>query len=253
MILSYSLSHFQIISHITQVLSRMAQANLTVKKSKCSWCFVSFDFLGICVGAWKLSIPAALVGQFRDFVRPVNKSQLTSFLGLCNFYSHFIPHSASVATPLYLLLRRTSPDIIPWSDDLNKCFVDVISSVVSHSSLVISIVTDVRCVFTDASSRGIGGVLCVYRSEKWVPCAFYSRKLLDRETKFSATELEDLALLETVEFFKMYLSGFHFRAYTDHQALVGVLDGVPSSAKLTRWKLRLAEFDVELVYVKVSR
>ncbi len=58
-IVIFSQSFSDHISYIIQVLSRLAQANLTVKKSKRSWCFVSFDFLGFCVGAGKLSIPAA--------------------------------------------------------------------------------------------------------------------------------------------------------------------------------------------------
>ncbi len=77
-----------------------------------------------------------------------------------------------------------------------------------------------------------------------------SRRLLPRETKFSATELEALALLETVEHFKMYLAGHDFVAYTDHQALLGVLEGVPSSTKLTRWKLKLAEYAMDVRYIK---
>ncbi len=38
------------LSHIISVLSRLAAANLTVKVSKCCWCFKSFDFMGHHVG-----------------------------------------------------------------------------------------------------------------------------------------------------------------------------------------------------------
>ncbi len=120
--------------------------------------------------------------------------------------------------------------------DLDKVFH---SSITHHTSLVIPNCDEARCVFSDASLCGIGGVLCVSRFQCWVPCSFFSRQLLPREQKFAATELEALALLETVEHFKLYLAGRDFAAYTDHQALLGILEGVPSSAKLTRWKHKL--------------
>ncbi len=47
------------LAHITSVLSRLATSGLTVKSSKCSWCFRSFDFLGFHVGQGNLTIPAA--------------------------------------------------------------------------------------------------------------------------------------------------------------------------------------------------
>ncbi len=128
------------------------------------------------------------------------------------------------------------------------------SSITHHTSLVIPNCDEAGCVFSDASLYGIGGVLCVSRSQCWVPCSFFSRQLLPREQKFAATELEALALLETVEHFKLYLAGRDFVAYTDHQALLGILEGVPSSAKLTdgntNWKHKLEDYSISIVYIK---
>ncbi len=249
-IIIYSIKFHDHIGHIHSVLERLAGANLTVKKSKCNWIFSSFEFLGFRVGVGSLSIPSARVSKLKSFLRPTTKSQLRSFLGLCNFYARFVPHFSSLMCPLYDLLKRTTPDKLPWSDDHDVAFRSVIMAIVNHSSLVIPSVTEARCVFSDASTRGVGGCLCVCRDDQWMPCAFFSRRLLPRETKFSATELEALALLETVEHFKMYLAGHDFVAYTDHQALLGVLEGVPSSTKLTRWKLKLAEYAMDVRYIK---
>ncbi len=64
----------------------------------------------------------------------------------------------------------------------------------------------------------------------------YSRQLQSREAKFSATELEALALLATVEHFSYYLSGREFVAYTDYVALRHLMDKTPCTNKLHRWK-----------------
>ncbi len=69
-------------SHIISVLSRLAAANLTVKVSKCCWCFKSFDFLGHHVGNGKLTIPQDKVSQIAHYIMPTNRTSLKSFLGL---------------------------------------------------------------------------------------------------------------------------------------------------------------------------
>ncbi len=148
------------------------------------------------------------------------------------------------------MLRRTSPDTLPWNDDHDVSFSSIITAIINHSALIVPNSDEVRCVFSDASTTGIGGALCVCRNDIWMPCSFFSRKLIPRERKISATELEALALLETVEHFRLYLAGRQFKAFTDHQALSGILDGVPSSSKLTRWKLKLADYDIAIEHIK---
>ena len=179
-IVIYSSSFHEHLAHISQVLDRLSKANLTVKKCKCSWCYNTFDFLGFCIGNGKISFPSARVAQFSSLSRPITKYQLRSFLGLCNFYSHFISNFSQIVSPLNSLLRRTSPDTLPWSDDLDSTFHSIITSIVNHSALIIPLCNEVRCVFSDASACGIGGVLCVSRSDSCMPCAFFSRQLLPR-------------------------------------------------------------------------
>ncbi len=120
--------------------------------------------------------------------------------------------------------------------------------------LIIPAPADALCVFVDASTTGVGGVLCVSRDDTWMPTAFYSRQLQKRETKFSATELEALALLATVEHFSYYLRVREFVAYTEyHIALTHLMDKTPISNKLHRWKERLSLFDVNIVYLPGSK
>ena len=58
--------------------------------------------------------------------------------------------------------------------------------------------SDIFVLCTDASARGVGGVLCVQRKKKELPVAFYSRQLRGPECQYSATELEALAVVMTV-------------------------------------------------------
>ncbi len=60
---------------------------------------------------------------------------------------------------------------------------------------------DEYIVHTDASGKGIGGVLNVKRGEDVLPVSFYSRQLRGAELRYSATELEALAVVRTVQHF----------------------------------------------------
>ncbi len=160
-IIIYSTSFSDHLSHIiTAVLSRLSTAGLTVKQSKCSWCFESFDFLGFHVGRGKLHISSIRVSHFTNYVLPTTKSSLRSFLGFVMFYSRFIPRLSSFTTFLNSHLTKNSPDHIQHDDDSITALKSIISSVSHHVSLVIPNVTDSLCVFTDASYKGMPLVEC---------------------------------------------------------------------------------------------
>ena len=72
---------------------------------------------------------------------------------------------------------------------------------------------------TDASARGIAGVLSIIRKEEELSVGFFSRQLCPAETRYSATELEGLALVKAMQHFGIYLLGQEFSVKTDHKAL----------------------------------
>ena len=75
-------------------------------------------------------------------------------------------------------------------------------------------------VQTDAPGCGVGAVLSQHDDEGIDhPVAYYSRKLLPREQKYSTVEQECLAIKLAIEAFLVYLLGKPFVVQTDHRAL----------------------------------
>jgi len=72
---------------------------------------------------------------------------------------------------------------------------------------------------TDASGSGVGAVLEQEVEGILYPMAFYSRKLVGAEARYSASELEALAIVEAIKHFEGYLKGVEFKIETDHKAL----------------------------------
>ena len=79
-------------------------------------------------------------------------------------------------------------------------------------------------IYTNASTRQLGAVIVQNNR----PIAFFSRKLSDAQTQYSITELELLAIIETLKEFKGMLRGKNIKFYTDHKNLEK--DGLGSSS-----------------------
>ena len=100
---------------------------------------------------------------------------------------------------------------------------------------------------TDASERGIGAVLSqLHENQEEHPIAFFSKKLLSREEKFSTIEKECLAIKLACQSFRVYLLGRPFLIQTNHHALEWLDRLKENNACLTRWSLALQPFQFEV-------
>eukprot|EP00804_Cyclotella_cryptica_P015016 CCRYP_000603-RA/>CCRYP_000603-RA protein AED:0.40 eAED:0.42 QI:0/0/0/1/0/0/3/0/333 len=81
------------------------------------------------------------------------------------------------------------------------------------------------------------------------PLAFFSRKLSQAQQKYSVTEQELLAIVETLKEFKGMLWGQQITVYTDHKNLMQDALGLTSD-RVYRWRLLLEEYGPTIVYIK---
>jgi hypothetical protein len=81
------------------------------------------------------------------------------------------------------------------------------------------------------------------------PIAFLSRKLSKMQQKYSVTEIELLAIVETLKEFKGMQWGQKLKVYTDHKNLTRDALGLTSD-RVYRWQLLLEEYAPEIIYIK---
>ena len=102
---------------------------------------------------------------------------------------------------------------------------------------------------TDASDVGVAGVLSQLDEDNLEhPVAYYSRKLLPRETKYSTVEKECLAIRVVMHAFRVYLLGKPFQLQTDHRALVWLDRLKDENPRLLRWSLTLQPFQFRVCH-----
>ena len=116
-------------------------------------------------------------------------------------------------------------------------------------TLCVPVLDDTVSIVSDASGRGIGGVLQVKRKEEWWPAAYFSRQLRGAEHRYSATELEALALVETVRHLSYHLYGRSFQAFTDHRPLEQLMSSTRLNPRLARLAFKLQHWLVRIVYL----
>jgi len=96
---------------------------------------------------------------------------------------------------------------------------------------------------TDASKTAIAAILSQVQEGVERPITFASRQLNPAETRYSASELEMLAVTWGTRHFRCNLYGKQFVLRTDHAALKYMHNFAGNNSRLLRWSLRLSQFD----------
>ena len=203
------------------------------------------EYLGHKVGKGKVSIPKLRVEAFTTFRKPRVKKELKSYLGMLR---RFIPGFSSVALPLTEATKMKSPNKLVWTKPMEDAFISLRDTLCTHSELTIPSPEDTFVLSTDASGSGIGAVLSVSRSGKYLPVAYFSKKLTGPEVNYAVTELECLAVIKAVEHFSHYLVGNHFVIKTDHKALESLRSSKRLNGRLARWALALQYLNFTVQY-----
>ncbi|GFO16833.1 Zinc finger protein [Plakobranchus ocellatus] len=174
------------------------------------------------------------------------------FQGLVGYYKEFVPNFAAVSAPLSDLVRKGQPNIVNWGDSQERAYNSLKVAVTSKPVLQLPDVNKKVVLRTDASDRGLGAALMQENEGTLFPVAYASKKLSDRERKYSVTEREAFAIVWGVKKFSLYLYGTVFTLQTDHGALQFLNASKFDSPRIMRWALALQVYNFDVQYIKGS-
>ncbi|KAI3370803.1 hypothetical protein L3Q82_007121 [Scortum barcoo] len=106
--------------HVRQVLQRLLENRLFVKKEKCEFHASQVDFLGFIIKEGCVQADPAKVRAVAEWPIPTNRKLLQRFLGFANFYRRFIRNYSQEAAPLTALTSPSCPFV--WSEEAEKAF-----------------------------------------------------------------------------------------------------------------------------------
>ena len=232
------------LKRLDEVLKRLQQAGLKVNAKKSFFGQSEIEYLGYWISREGIQPLPKKVEAMHNIKTPTNKRQLRSFIGMINFYRDMWIRRSHVLAPLAALTSKT----VKWQwTDVHQNAFDTMKRIISRQ--VMLAYPDFEQPFdihTDASHYQLGAVI----SQNGKPIAFYSRKLNSAQTRYTTTERELLAIVETLKEFRNILLGHQIRVYTDHKNLTYNTSNIE---RVVRWRLIIEEFGPELLYIKGTK
>jgi transposase InsO family protein len=225
-----------------EVFSRLKKHNVRLRREKCEFAVNSIEFLGHVIADSKVRPPSSKVKAVLDFPRPESYKEIQRFHGLANYLREYINNFSIIAAPLTRLLRKDTQFI--WSDEQEDAF-EQIKAAMANEPVRKIFDPNLKCeLHTDASTVGIGAILI----QDSHPIGYFSRRLSDAETRYTPTELECMAVVNAIEYFRIYLEGTHLTVVTDHSALQWLLKFSNTKRRLFRWSKDLSIYDFNVIH-----
>ncbi|XP_055899833.1 uncharacterized protein LOC129928659 [Biomphalaria glabrata] len=235
---------------VRNVFCALRENGLTLKPDKLEVGYTSVKFLGHNVGQGVIKPDPSNVKKIMEFKTPTTKKEIRSLIGLINYYSKFIPSYADLVFPFTELLRRGKSIRVDWNYECAEALNRVQTCLSKYPILRLPDPSLSFFLQTDASDKGISGILCQCIKGVLHPIKYVSRKLLPREQKYSIIEREGLAIVYSVKKLDRYLAGKTFHLLTDHKALSYLRSTNFTNARITRWALMLQDYSFDVAHVK---
>ena len=239
--------------HLRTILQQLCKAKLTVKPQKCQLGMAECVYLGHIVGRGVVRPELSKVEAIQAFSQPATKKQVRAFLGITGYYRKFLPNYSALAAPLTDLTKKNQPTKVTWTLDCESAFQALKPHLCTSPVLQSPNFTMPFILQTDASDRGVGAVLSQSSTDNDLhPVAYFSKKLLPREERYSTIEKECLAVKLGIEAFRFYFMGCTFTVQTDHRALLWLDRLKDTNSRLTRWSLILQQYQFTVTHDLVA-
>lgn len=148
------------------------------------------------------------------------KSEMRSFLGLCNVYKRFFEKFPHVAAPLNSFLTKISPEVLSLDESQIISFQSLIEKICNPPVLDFPVNGLPFSVDTDDSNYQVGFALFqTYQDGERRPIRFFSRSLNKAEINYSAPERDCLEVLCSLLTLRPYLMYERFTVHSDQNSL----------------------------------
>ena len=236
--------------HLRQLLQRLSDNGLVINKDKCVFGVSHLNYLGHRVTTKGIQPLSERVEAIENYPTPENRAQLQRFLGCLNYYHRFLPGIASKLAPLHAAASGRGTEIC-WSEECQHAFTQAKAALATAALLYHPRVDARTSITVDASQTAIGAQLEQKQEGRWVPIAFFSRKLSSTEKKYSAFDRELLGAYSAVRHFRHFVEGTSFTLFTDHKPLIyAFASDADRSPRQTRHLSFIAEFTTDVQHIK---
>lgn len=238
----------QQLSRIEQTFQLLQKAGLTLNPKKCNFFQEVLEYLGYEISKIGIRPGTEKIKAVSCFPTPTNVHEVRQFIGLASYFRKFIYNFALIGKPLTDLTKKNYP--WHWGEEQDKSFNQLKEALTQRPLLTMYNPHKKTCLHTDASKYGLGGILMQKDddSDALKPIAYFSRKTTPEEQNYHAYELETLAVIASLQRFRVYLLGIDFTLITDCSALRATFTKRDLMPRVARWWIALQEYTFSIEY-----
>ena len=250
------------------MLKTLSQRSLKASGDKSKLFTKEIEFLGQIISNGKIRAHPRRAECIANMPRPKTVADLQRLLGMTNYSRVYIPRYAEIVQPLYDLmnlkevpahLRKRSNwavdrkrVLLEWNDITIRALERLKDAMCSDLVLALPNFEQEFVLTTDASDYGYGAVLEQEIDGNNRIIAFFSRSYTAAQRKYATSEKELLAIIKSLEHWKVYLYGLKFTILTDHQPLIWLLSKKNPHPRLERWNMQLSIYQYDIKYKKAK-
>lgn len=250
-IIIYGNSFHDCLSNLREIFKVLDNANFKLNTKKSIFMTSRMEVLGHDISPVGIQPLQKNIQAILEYPEIYSQKTCRQFLGLCGFHRKYIKDYAKIAQPLTNLLKSdyskkkfVLPDDAKTAfETLKKCLSTppVLAHFNEHNKIHI---------YTDGSKHGLGAVLTQVDQDNCErPVFFLSRTLKGSENRYSAAELEALALIYALQHWRLYILGKNnVTVFTDHKNLQSLFNSKRLNARMTKYQLILSDYQVTIKY-----
>ncbi len=222
------------LEHVSEILSRLQENNLTITADKADLCMPSFDILGFRATKDGIVPGDKHLKAIKEFPQPTTVKEVQSFLGLVNFLRRFIPQCSLRQRSLQNIIVQAKKGKVTLEKLALKEFLELKDTLQRYPCLIHPNMSKPFYIHVDASGTGYGAILTqrtkdlegVLLGVTDIPkgitkdhqvIAYASIALPKAHANYNNPEREASAMKWAVENFKHYIIGKQVIIFTDHQ------------------------------------
>ena len=191
---------------VAEIIKRLEENNLYVKPEKYKWKVREVGFLEVVIGLEGIKMEEEKVKGVLDWPAPQCIKDVQKFLGLANYYHRFIKGFASIARPLYDMVKKDKK--WDWTEKQEEAFRVLKERFTKEPVLAAPDLDKKMRIEVDALDYTMGGVLFMECEDGlWRPVAFLSKSLNETERNYKIHDKEMLAIIRGLENWRHLLEG----------------------------------------------
>jgi hypothetical protein len=237
---------------LEKLFIRFDEKHIFLKAIKCKLGMSEVEYVGKTVSKDGLRMSEKQIKGVTDFPKPVNNTQMRSFLGFVNYFRNHVPNHSNVVAPLHAMIDHSAKrqTALSWTPQGALAFEKIKELIAMSPKLYFIHDTAPIVLMTDASDYGVGGYLYQTVDNEKQLVALVSKALSATQLRWSVIQKEAYAIYFCCDQLDRLLRDRKFTIETDHQNLMFIKQD--SNPMVVRWWMALQELDFEIKFIAGS-